>query len=72
MTPTNRKVTPGDVRERLGSIRALSRELEEDLEKPISRANIITLIPVRHELVEASDALDRAIEMLDEIMLGIN
>ncbi len=72
MNLTNRKVTPGAVRERLAAIRELAGELEADLEKPISRANIITLIPVRHELVEASDALDRSLEMLDEIMLGMN
>ena len=57
-------VSPGAIRSRLEMIQAEISSLEADLVGPISKG-IVGLIEVRHEIVEGSDALHRAIEILD-------
>lgn len=58
-------MTPGKIREQLEAARNTVREIEENLEKPIS-GGMVGYVIVRHELVEAWEALDRAIEQLDQ------
>lgn len=58
-------MTPGKIRERLEAAKQEIRDIEETLEKPIS-GGMVGYIVVRHELVEAWEALDRAIEQLDQ------
>lgn len=59
------EVSPGNVRSRIEKIVADVAELESDLAGPISKG-AVGYIEARHEVVEASDALTRAIEVLDE------
>jgi hypothetical protein len=58
-------ITPGAIRSRVEKIQAEISSLESDLKGPIDRG-IVGLIPVRHELTEGSDALHRAVDILDE------
>ena len=57
-------VTPGAIRSRLELIQAEISSLDADLAGPISKG-VIGLTEVRHEIVEGSDALHRAVEILD-------
>lgn len=57
-------VTPGAIRSRMEQIQAEISSLETDLKGPIDRG-VVGLIPVRHELAEGSDALHRAVDILD-------
>ncbi len=57
-------VNPGTIRSRMEQIQAEISSLEADLAGPISKG-VLGLTEVRHELVEGSDALHRAVEILD-------
>jgi hypothetical protein len=57
-------ISPGTIRSRMEQIQAKISSLEADLAGPISKG-IVGLTEVRHELVEGSDALHRAVEILD-------
>lgn len=57
-------VTPGTIRSRMETIQADISSLESDINGPISKG-VVGLIEIRQELVEASDALHRAVESLD-------
>ena len=57
-------VTPGANRSRLELIQAEISSLEAEIAGPISKG-VVGLTEVRHELVEGSDALHRAVETLD-------
>ena len=57
-------LSPGVIRSRMETIQAEISSLEADLNGPISKG-IVGLIEVRHELVEDSDCLHRAVETLD-------
>ena len=59
------KLSPGDLRSRLEELQAEVRGIENDLDGPV-RQGVVALIGIRHELVEASEALERAISELDE------
>jgi len=58
------QVQPGKLRDLLVEIRERMMNLETDLNGPIAEG-AVALIPIRHELVEASEAVDRAVEHLD-------
>jgi hypothetical protein len=58
-------ITPGAIRSRMEMIQAEISSLETDLAGPISKG-VIGLMEVRHELTEGSDALHRAVEILDK------
>lgn len=58
-------VTPGAIRSRMEVIQAEISSLEADINGPISKG-VVGLIEVRHELTEASDALHRAVDTLDD------
>lgn len=59
------EVNPGTIRSRLEMIKAEMASLEADLQGPISKG-VEKLREVSFEIAEASDDLDRAIEILDE------
>jgi hypothetical protein len=61
---TVRGWTPGGVRSEMEKIQAQVSALEADLSAMITRG-AIGYVETRHELVEASDALHRAVEILD-------
>ena len=57
-------MTPGEVRSQLENLRAGAQEVEEVLTALIGQ-QIINVVEVRHEVTEAWEALERAIEILD-------
>jgi hypothetical protein len=60
------EITLGDARDKLAGALATIQEVEKDLYgKP-------GLDQVAQELVEASEGIDRAVEGLDELALGVN
>ena len=63
-------MTPGEVRQELERIREATRGLERELEKNIE-ANV-GWISITHEVVEASDALEWALTLLDNTYNHLN
>ncbi|KKL78190.1 hypothetical protein LCGC14_2027330 [marine sediment metagenome] len=64
-TACTRGWTPGGVRSEMEKIQAQISALESDLSAMVSRGTV-GYVEARHELVEASDALHRAVEILDD------
>jgi len=62
-------MTPSDVRSKLVVLQSDLRELEDVVFHQKS-ANVV-YYEVHHEMVEAWDALERAIEKLDDAVMGI-
>ena len=60
---------PGEVRDKLASIQEQLREVETTVEE--QKSSSVTYLNIRHELTEGWDALERAIEFLDEMAMGI-
>ena len=63
-------MTPGEVREELTIIQERIQSLERIVEKQKS-ANP-SYYPICHEVTEAWDALERAIELTDELAMGVS
>jgi len=63
-------MTPGEVRQELERLLEATRDLERDLDRNIA-ANV-GWIPISHEIVEASDSLDRALVLLDDTYHRLN
>ena len=61
---TIRGWTPGGVRSEMEKIQAQVSALEADLSAMVTKG-AVGYVESRHELVEASDALNRAVEILD-------
>ena len=59
------EVNPGTIRSRLEIIKADMASLEADLQGPINKG-VVRLREVSFEIAEASDDLDRAIDILDK------
>ena len=62
-SPTS-ALTPGGVRSEMEKIQAQVSALEADLSAMVIKG-AVGYVETRHELVEASDALHRAVEILD-------
>ena len=62
-------MTPSEVRNELVAIQEKLRELENTIHRQKS-ANVV-YHEVNHEMTEAWDALENAIEFLDEVVMGI-
>jgi hypothetical protein len=58
-------MNPGIIRDRLDRLSGRIRDLEQDLSGEICRERT-GYVPICHELVEASEAVERAIALLDE------
>ncbi len=62
-------MTPGEVRDQLVAIQADLRKLEGTIERQKS-ANV-GYCPISHEMTEAWEAIDRAIDECDEMAMGV-
>ncbi len=63
--------TPGGVRSEMEKIQAQVSALEADLSAMVTKG-AVGYVETRHELVEASDALHRAVEILDNSYSSIS
>jgi hypothetical protein len=57
-------MTPSEARDQIEKARSLLREVEDGLDARYAE--------VRFELTEAGETVDRAVDQLDEILLGVN
>lgn len=62
-------MTPGEVRDELVAIQASLRKLEGTIEKQKSAS--AAYYPICHDLTEAWDAIELAIETCDEMAMGV-
>lgn len=62
--------SPGESREKLAGALEIIKEVESDLYRQQHKHGGLT--QVCQELVEASEGIDRSIEQLDEIILGVD
>ena len=58
-------MTPGTLREALAQLQNEMRDIEKPVEEKVA-AGMVLYIAVQHELAEAWDAIQRAVEHLDE------
>ena len=64
-------MNPNDLRNSLCKVREDLGRLEAELNVLVGRG-VTAAIEVSHEMVEANDALDRAVEILDQNYKGVN
>jgi len=67
-TTASAKMTPGEARDKLAAAQELIKEVETAL-YPLHNVHM-QYRDVTTELVEASEDVDRALEILDEILIG--